>query len=74
VLAVDKEGVAEDCLKSKFSVRYGDIEWGGQVSAAWYVHLTDSSEAPAPTRHTRYTVTEGLRRAQARLTQPVYRP
>ena len=34
----------EDCLKSKFSVRYGDIEWGGQVSAAWYVHLTDSSE------------------------------
>ena len=23
---------------------YGDIEWGGQVSAAWYVHLTDSSE------------------------------
>lgn len=46
MLAVDKvkEGVAEDCLKSKFSVRYGDIEWGGQVSAAWYVHLTDSSE------------------------------
>ena len=41
---VGKMFVLKDCLKSKFSVRYGDIEWGGQVSAAWYVHLTDSSE------------------------------
>jgi hypothetical protein len=41
---VGKMFVLKDCLKSKFSVGYGDIEWGGQVSAAWYVHLTDSSE------------------------------
>ena len=29
---------------------------------------------PAPTRHTRLTVTEGLRRARARLRQPAHRP
>ena len=36
--------VLKDCLKDMFSVRYGDVEWAGQVSAAWYVHLTDCSE------------------------------
>ena len=41
---IGKMFVLKDCLKDMFSVRYGDIEWAGQVSAAWYVHLTDCSE------------------------------
>ena len=38
--------------------------WPGGEQRGW----------PAPTRHTRSTVTEGLRRARARLRQPAHRP
>ena len=36
--------VLKDCLKDMFGVRYADIEFGGIVKAAWYVHIMDGSE------------------------------
>ena len=36
--------VLKDCLKDMFSVRYADIEFGGVLKAAWYVHIKDGSE------------------------------
>ena len=42
--SVGKMFVLKDCLKDLFSARYGDIEFGGQVRAACYVHITDGTE------------------------------
>ena len=41
---VGKMFVLKDSLKDLFSVRYGDIEFGGRINAAWYVHITDGAE------------------------------
>ena len=36
--------VLKDCIKDMFGVRYADIEFGGVLKAAWYVHIKDGSE------------------------------
>ena len=41
---VGKMFVLKDSLKDLFSVCYGDIEFGGRINAAWYVHITDGAE------------------------------
>lgn len=41
---IGKMFVLKDCLKEMFGVRYGDIEFGGALKAAWFVHIKDGSE------------------------------
>ena len=46
---IGKMFVLKDCLKEMFGVRYGDIEFGGTLKAAWFVHIKDGSEVTIAT-------------------------
>ena len=46
---IGKMFVLKDCLKEMFGVRYADIEFGGTLKAAWFVHIKDGSEVTIAT-------------------------
>ena len=39
--------VAKDVLKKLFSIRYGEIDFGGVTKAAWYVECNSITEDPS---------------------------